>query len=146
MPGSFISPEGDLERIFVDDYAMIDQFAMTGSLWGWGGNASGRLGDNTIVSKSSPVQTVSGGTNWEEVSCAGTSTAAIKTDGTLWLWGQGSSGQLGDNSTTAKSSPVQTVSGGTNWRFISTKVLQFKQYLVEQTGNKLVAAILPQQQ
>ena len=42
-----------------------------GSLWMWGSTVSGKwadgpLGDNTTVSKSSPVQTISGGTNWAQ--------------------------------------------------------------------------------
>ena len=119
MPDKFLSPEGDLEKIFVTDYEMIDQFAATGSLWVWGDNWAGQLADNTVVRKSSPVQTVSGGTNWKQVSCNSASVAAIKTDGTLWLWGSNSNGLLGDNTTTSKSSPVQTISGGTNWKQVS---------------------------
>ena len=95
-----------------------------GTLWVWGRNAYGQLGDNTITHKSSPVQTVSGGTNWKQVSCGGNSsggnhTAAIKTDGTLWLWGFNGQGQLGDSTTTSRSSPVQTTSGGTNWKQVA---------------------------
>jgi alpha-tubulin suppressor-like RCC1 family protein len=90
-----------------------------GTLWTWGGNAFGQLGDNTIAHKSSPVQTVSGGTNWKSVSAGTSHVAAIKTDGTLWVWGSNSRGDLGDNTVAPKSSPVQTVSGGTNWRQVS---------------------------
>ena len=90
-----------------------------GTLWLWGNNGSGRLGDNTITARSSPVQTVSGGTNWRSVSLGDQHSAAIKTDGTLWLWGSGTSGRLGGNTITARSSPIQTVSGGTNWRSVS---------------------------
>jgi alpha-tubulin suppressor-like RCC1 family protein len=89
-----------------------------GTLWLWGQGTFGRLGTNNIIGQSSPVQTVSGGTTWKSVSSRGGQNAAIKTDGTLWLWGFATSGQLGDNSTTSKSSPVQTVSGGTNWRSV----------------------------
>jgi alpha-tubulin suppressor-like RCC1 family protein len=91
-----------------------------GTLWMWGVNGSGRLGDNSVANKSSPVQTVAAGTNWKQVSCGILHTGAIKTDGTLWMWGGNSYGQLGDNSTTNKSSPVQTVAGGTNWKQVST--------------------------
>ena len=90
-----------------------------GTLWVWGFNGDGQLGDNTLVSKSSPVQTVAFGTNWKQVSCEITHTAAVKSDGTLWLWGRNSYGQLGDNTLTHRSSPVQTTAFGTNWKQIS---------------------------
>ena len=90
-----------------------------GTLWTWGRNNFGQLGDNTIASRSSPVQTIAGGTTWKQVSCGGFHTAAIKTDGSLWIWGLGTSGQLGDNTIVSKSSPVQTIAGGTNWKQVS---------------------------
>ena len=89
-----------------------------GTLWLWGNNTAGRLGDNTVVHRSSPVQTVSGGTNWKQVSCGGIFTGAIKTDGTLWMWGTNTFGYLG-NGAASKSSPTQTVAAGTNWKQIS---------------------------
>jgi len=89
------------------------------SLWTWGNNFNGQLGDNTVIYKSSPVQTVAGGNNWDTVSSGGGHTAAIKTDGTLWLWGRSDYGQLGDNNTIKRSSPVQTISGGSNWKQVS---------------------------
>ena len=90
-----------------------------GTLWTWGSNANGRLGDGTITNRSSPVQTVTGGTNWKQVTCGNRHTAAIKTDGTLWTWGPNNNGKLGDNTVTDRSSPVQTVAGGTNWSQVS---------------------------
>jgi alpha-tubulin suppressor-like RCC1 family protein len=90
-----------------------------GTLWLWGYSCFGRLGDNTLVSRSSPVQTISGGTSWCALDLGNYSTGAIKTDGTLWLWGYNFNGQLGNNSILNASSPVQTISGGTNWRRVS---------------------------
>jgi rubredoxin len=90
-----------------------------GTLWCWGENYQGQLGDGTDICKSSPIQTLAGGTNWKQVSCGGFHTAAIKTDGTLWLWGYNIRGQLGTNSTSYYFSPVQTISGGTNWKQVS---------------------------
>ena len=87
-----------------------------GTLWSWGGNSYGVLGDNTVIHRSSPVQTVAGGTNWKQIDCGSDHTAAIKTDGTLWTWGNNYYGELGDNTITHRSSPVQTVSSGTNWK------------------------------
>lgn len=90
-----------------------------GTLWTWGSNGSGQLGDNSTTSKTSPVTTAGGGSNWIQVASGDNHTAAVKTDGTLWTWGANSYGQLGDNSTTSKSSPVTTVGGGTNWKQVS---------------------------
>jgi alpha-tubulin suppressor-like RCC1 family protein len=117
MP-NFNSPEGELTDLFMTDVSILDSF-VGNELWAWGFNALGRLGDNTTTHRSSPVQTVSGGTNWKLVAGGSYHTTAIKTDGTLWTWGRNSSGGLGDNSRTHRSSPVQTVSGGTNWKQVA---------------------------
>jgi alpha-tubulin suppressor-like RCC1 family protein len=90
-----------------------------GTLWTWGDNSYGGLGDNTVTYRSSPVQTVAGGNNWKTVSALFDHIAAIKTDGTLWVWGKNNFGQLGDNTQVDKSSPVQTVAGGNNWKSVS---------------------------
>jgi alpha-tubulin suppressor-like RCC1 family protein len=91
-----------------------------GTLWTWGRNNNGQLGDNTTSTRSSPVTTVAGGTNWRQVAGGGSRTAAIKTDGTLWTWGRNNYGQLGDNTLTDRSSPVTTVAGGTNWKQVAS--------------------------
>jgi len=89
-----------------------------GTLWAWGPGSSGRLGDGTIVTKSSPVQ-IGALTTWSQVSGGSfRTTAAVKTDGTLWNWGLNSYGQLGDNTIVSKSSPIQ-VGGLTNWLYVS---------------------------
>jgi len=107
-------------------YGITGAVKTDGTLWIWGRNTRGQLGDNTITSKSSPIQTISGGNNWKQVDVGSCHTAAIKTDGTLWIWGENlisgsslNSGKLGDNTNINRSSPVQTVSGGTNWRQVS---------------------------
>jgi alpha-tubulin suppressor-like RCC1 family protein len=104
-----------------------------GSLWLWGQNDYGQLGDNTTTNKSSPVQTVAGGTNWKEVSCGNRFTLAIKTDGTLWAWGHNIYGQIGDNTTTHRSSPVQTVAGGTNWKQLGL-IMGLSSYAIKTDG------------
>jgi len=96
--------------------------ANEGQLWTWGQNVYGSLGDGTVASKSSPVQTVAGGATWKQASL-GTSSAAIKTDGTLWTWGYNPYGGLGTNDTVDRSSPVQTVSGGTTWQKVAKNSL-----------------------
>jgi alpha-tubulin suppressor-like RCC1 family protein len=90
-----------------------------GTLWTWGFGFSGLLGNAAATDRSTPVTTFAGGTNWKQVSCGGAHTAAIKTDGTLWTWGLGTLGRLGNASTTNTSTPVTTFSGGTNWKQVS---------------------------
>lgn len=94
------------------------------TLWAWGSNASGNLGDGTTVDKQSPIQ-VGFLTDWKSIAALSTSTgtgpapsAAVKTDGTLWTWGIGTSGVLGSGATTSRSSPVQ-VGLQTNWKQVS---------------------------
>ena len=90
-----------------------------GTLWTWGNNACGRLGDSTVVNRSSPGTTVGGGTTWCAVNTGFYHTAAMKTDGTAWTWGLNSVGQLGTGAVVNRSSPGTTVGGGTNWRLIN---------------------------
>ena len=87
-----------------------------GTLWNWGNNANGQLGTNNTTTRSTPVTTFAGGTNWKQVAGGGYHTVAIKTDGTLWTWGSNNVGQLGTNNTTTISTPVTTFAGGTNWK------------------------------
>jgi len=91
-----------------------------GTLWAWGdGTRHGALGDSTIVSKSSPVQ-IGTLTNWKQVAAGSEdNSAAIKTDGTLWTWGEGSNGALGDSTIVSKSSPVQ-IGLLTNWKQVAS--------------------------
>jgi alpha-tubulin suppressor-like RCC1 family protein len=110
----------DLKSKRKDYYLLVNRLVKTdGTLWTWGNNSSGQLGDGTVTHKSSPAQTVASSTSWSQVSCGYFHTGAIKTDGTLWLWGKNTSGQLGDNTVSSRSSPVQTVAGGTTWSQLS---------------------------
>jgi alpha-tubulin suppressor-like RCC1 family protein len=52
--------------------------------------------------------------NWSQVAAKASYSLALKTDGTLWAWGSNSSGQLGDGTLIAKSSPIQ-IGSLTNW-------------------------------
>ena len=92
-----------------------------GTLWVWGSASGGRLGSGAAtVNISTPITTFAGGTNWKQVSGGSLYTAAIKTDGTLWIWGNGSNGRLGNGATTIVSTPVITFVGGTNWKQVSS--------------------------
>ena len=92
-----------------------------GTLWTWGANGSGILGQNvhdTPAKRSSPVQIYGGGTTWAHATVnKSTAMSGVKTDGTLWVWGDNYKGQLGLNEqgtdATYRSSPTQVP--GTTW-------------------------------
>ena len=90
-----------------------------GTLWAWGSGAGGRLGDGTTVDKSSPVSVIGGFTDWCQVSAGGEHNSAVRTNGTLWSWGAGGQGRLGNGATAGRSSPVSVVGGFTNWCQVS---------------------------
>jgi alpha-tubulin suppressor-like RCC1 family protein len=100
--------------------ATAGEFALAlrsdGILFAWGYNAQGQLGDNTITTRSSPVQV--GGFSWTKISAGVSSSAAIRSDNKLFTWGGNSFGQLGQNDTTARSAPTQV--GNSSWIQIST--------------------------
>jgi alpha-tubulin suppressor-like RCC1 family protein len=90
-----------------------------GTAWAWGCNACGVLGDNTIVSKSSPVSVVGGFTDWCQISAGGSHSLGVRQTGTAWAWGNNYNGRLGDNSITNRSSPVSIAGGFTDWCQVS---------------------------
>lgn len=90
-----------------------------GTLWMWGYNGSRQLGILSTSNTSSPVQTAVGGTNWKQIACGDLHIAAIKTDGTLWVWGSNAVGQLGLGTTgNTISTPVQLGASNT-WKSVS---------------------------
>ncbi len=88
-----------------------------GTLWTWGNNASGQLGDGTLVDKRIPVQ-LGVDADWETVCAAGLGSFAVKTNGTLWAWGYNVNGTLGTGTTNSVLTPMQ-VGTDTNWKTIT---------------------------
>ena len=78
-----------------------------GTVWAWGDNVSGQLGDGTTTDRPTPVQ-VSGLTGVTDIAAGFDHSAALKTDGTVWAWGNNSKGQLGNGTTTDSTVPVQS--------------------------------------
>jgi len=79
-----------------------------GSLWAWGYNGAGQLGDGTTTQRLTPVQVL---TEVAAVVAGFEHSLAIKTDGSLWAWGVNYYGGLGDGTTTNRSTPVQVLTG-----------------------------------
>lgn len=90
-----------------------------GTLWGAGGSAYGQVGDGQKITRSSLVQELTSSTDWVCVSNGYAAPVVIKTDGTLWSWGWNVAGQVGDNTTTCRSSPVQEATSSTTWCYPS---------------------------
>ena len=88
-----------------------------GSLWGWGNNGYGQLGDGTASTRNVPVQEATHATTWIAVAAGAYHTVAVKADGTLWAWGYNYYGQLGTGSSDSSqhSTPVQITSAGNGW-------------------------------
>ncbi len=96
-----------------------------GTLWAWGNNFYGQLGNNTQAISYSPLPVKTDqdsesepDTDWHAVSAGYLHTVALKTDGTLWAWGDNEYGQLGDGTTTLSLVPVQ-IGNETDWEAIS---------------------------
>src|SRR5208283_4233244 len=93
-----------------------------GTLWAWGDNSYGELGDTTTANQSSPEQIALPGSlttdavnhEWAATAAGNYFTVALKSDGTFWAWGDNSYGELGDTTTTNQSSPEQ-IGTETDW-------------------------------
>jgi alpha-tubulin suppressor-like RCC1 family protein len=90
-----------------------------GTLWCWGLNSSGQLGDGTTTARADPKQVLpAGAADWVDVGTAGNFTCALRATGALWCWGANTSGQLGEGDTTSPVSTPVAVGGG-NWTAIA---------------------------
>ncbi len=95
-----------------------------GTLWGWGLENHGRLGNgnnitgSTQTRQTTPVQ-IGTDTDWAAVSSGNNHSHALKTDGSLWAWGYGSSGRLGTGNTSNQAIPIQ-IGTDTDWSIART--------------------------
>jgi hypothetical protein len=87
-----------------------------GTLWGWGTNASGQLGQGASSTPvTAPVQ-IGTDTDWVYISAGSAHSIGVKSNGTLWIWGNNSRGQLGNGSSgTSLFTPTQ-VGSDTDWK------------------------------
>ena len=98
----------------------ITSFAIktNGTLWSWGDNENGALGHNSAegLNRSSPTQ-IGTDTTWKSVRPLFYGGIANKTDGTLWSWGQSTTGITGHNANVSLSSPTQ-IGTDTTWSIL----------------------------
>lgn len=99
-----------------------------GSLWAWGRNNFGQLGDNNSINRSSPISVIGGFADWVQISAGLYNSAALRANGTAWTWGRNTNsagtigfGNLGTNDIINRSSPVSVVGGFTDWVQISMR-------------------------
>ncbi len=89
-----------------------------GSLWAWGRNQFGTLGNGTIDGYTGPPYPdptrIGSDKDWASVTAGYRHNVALKTDGSLWLWGHNGTGQLGDGTTAVKSTP-QRLEDSNDW-------------------------------
>ena len=89
-----------------------------GTVWAWGKNGYGQLGDGTTTGHVVPAR-VAGLTGVVSIAGGALHSLALRSDGTVWAWGDNSVGELGDGTTTLRAAPVQ-VAGLTGVVEIST--------------------------
>ncbi|WP_295586532.1 CARDB domain-containing protein [uncultured Lamprocystis sp.] len=97
----------EMRRLAAGNYHSL-AIKTDGTLWVWGHNGQGQLGDGTWTDRLTPVQILTG---VAAVSAGFFHSLAIKTNGSLWAWGYNPEGRLGDGTTRGRSTPVQVLTG-----------------------------------
>ncbi len=98
-PGTDISKGGKWQQVAAGTYYVL-AIRENGSLWGWGANGSGAVGDGTTNAVTEP-KLIDNGANgkWVQVVAGNNISLGIKDNGTVWAWGDNSNGILGDGTT-----------------------------------------------
>jgi uncharacterized repeat protein (TIGR02543 family) len=103
-----VSGLSDVKAISAAGFSMA--LKTDGTVWSWGENNKGQLGDGTTTDRLTPVQ-VSGLSDIVAIDAGGDDgrgyAMALKSDGTVWAWGLNGNGQVGDKTSTDRSTPVQ---------------------------------------
>jgi uncharacterized repeat protein (TIGR02543 family) len=107
------------KSVFVGSWHTV-AICTDGTLWAWGSNHSGQVGDNTTINRHRPVQ-VSTYTDWQSVSVGGARTMGIRKDGTLWAWGLNEGGLLGDDTYENRHIPTP-IGKNRKWQSVSVNI------------------------
>ena len=91
---------------------------LDGTLWSWGLDTTGQLGNSSISTSTSNPEKIGTDTNWDKISAGYYHNLALKTDGTLWAWGSNSYGELGNGTLSIQKEPIQ-IGTRNDWKYIS---------------------------
>ncbi len=111
-----VGTDSDWKQISCGGFQVLGM-KTNGSLWAWGYNGEGQVGDTSNIDKYIPTL-ISSDTNWKSISAGYQFSTAIKTNGSIYSWGFNGNGQLGDNTLVSKNYPVD-VSAAEMWIDIS---------------------------
>lgn len=117
-----IGTASDWNHIAGNDGRHCIAIKANGTLWAWGRNHAGQIGDGTTTDRFTPVQ-IGTATDWKWIDAGSRFSFALKTNNTLWAWGFANSG-ISLNSTT----PLQI--GTDTWKTVSVKKYESQQYLL----------------
>ncbi|MEI6088925.1 MAG: T9SS type A sorting domain-containing protein [bacterium] len=107
-----------------------DPLSSYSTLWGWGGNEYGQLGEGSYPSgRGLPVQLNTD--NWLMVSSGWTHSLGIKSDSTLWAWGENKFGELGNGTGKTSYIPIQ-IGTEKNWKLITAG--QYSSFAIKSDG------------
>lgn len=126
-----IGTKEDWAKIAGGSWGQTIALKTNGTLWGWGGNASGQLTSANPKQVPAPVQ-IGTNSNWFDVSCGASHVMGLRKDSTLWLWGQNNYGQIGDGSTHNRLIPYE-ITNNFGWRAISAS--SFNSYAISGDGH-----------
>ena len=91
----------------------------SGQAYCWGSNVNGRLGDNTIIDRLTPVTVQQGGVTFASIGVGVRHSCALTGAGQTYCWGAGANGLLGDNTNTDRLIPVAVQQSGISFTSIS---------------------------
>ncbi len=92
---------------------------MDGTLWGWGQNSNKLgLGLGNLADQNLPIQ-IGTANDWATVSAGNVHSLAVKTNGTLWTWGNGQFGQLGNGLFSSATANVIQIGTANDWLTVS---------------------------
>lgn len=107
-----------------------------GSLWTWGNNLYGMLGDGTRIKKPTPQKiTIEEGKKVTKTSTANYCMGAILEDGTFWMWGYNQNGQLGDGTTESPKTTPQKITIGEGKKAVGISCSQFQTAAILEDGS-----------